>query len=1006
MSVLISDAAFCPNDLSRLLLSPAAEWSFQARIVNIAQSGSLIAQHTQYQLIIAALPKNSIDLDERYFSIWTRFKDLNRLWSQLSKVHQQLYLHGTFPPFAPPKLFGNAEAAVIAERIDATRRFLNFVLANEVLRKTRILHQFLEKVKEVPSQVDPTQPLTSTAATAQSASGTLGVVSSEQQEVGSEMERQYPTEGNTPSASNDPLTEGTSVTSSVLTMAEASAIRTLSASQSTSSSTPSCIFDFPDVPIESATISSVEAVHLEETSPILAERGSASRETNSFRADNTNGASNAQHWSIIERIVPRIFSSGGTTTQQRHTDRSQRHRESNFYSQLGASPLSGNVSRSSSSPRLVATSNSTTSSPIRHGMTNDNQQNDYLVQASQLISMAHKAESERTFELAFHCYKIAVNALLQGVQYERDSSRRDAVRKKTAKYLLRAEKLYRSYLSFDGSTVDLDSWLSNTLHDPNLIAFQSSNAALKSYRILGILPSASANRRVLLVEERNAAESGTKYVMKLLEKSTNACRQHTSTSACTTVPMHISNMVQLHKFFDTDNFIILLLEYVKHGTLWHFLEEYFEEYGQRIQSFMGAEPYESDIHCEEDHRKKTFPTVPVNTDKCEEVTAGPSTANDQPETRAKSNVYEGKHVRFSVGSEDDEPMDLADEPAFDQLLRKSSGKMSLDSFDSGTSCYDVSVVAGSNIACEENPSSSPFQSVLHDTVNVTAVDCFTLDEEAPALVNLSYRSATSSSNASRSYANAEEKNTQDAVRRAQNRLRKDKRWPRNEHLPESLIVHWTAQLVSAVCLLHSQGVIIRDLRPDNLLIDEEANLKLTYCSRWNDVDVRVDEDAINNCYAAPELLSVTQVVDEAADRWSIGAIMFELLCGQKLSGLCLHGLATAVTIPIPEYVDISFAARDLLSRLLLTNPLERLSDEDLRAHPFFNECDWRVYDGMMSGEDGVVELDNREIAEVRFKVQTTEAPSCEYRAPKSLAEPLSPHQLMAIAGEEGGVHAT
>lgn len=59
------------------------------------------------------------------------------------------------------------------------------------------------------------------------------------------------------------------------------------------------------------------------------------------------------------------------------------------------------------------------------------------------------------------------------------------------------------------------------------------------------------------------------------------------------------------------------------------------------------------------------------------------------------------------------------------------------------------------------------------------------------------------------YATAEEKSTQDAVRRARNRLRKDKRWPRDEHLPESLIVHWMAQLVSAVCLLHSQGVIIR-----------------------------------------------------------------------------------------------------------------------------------------------------------------------------------------------------
>lgn len=72
--------------------------------------------------------------------------------------------------------------------------------------------------------------------------------------------------------------------------------------------------------MQSATISSVEAVHLEAHSPILAEHGSASAETNSLRADNTSGTTNVQHSSIIERIIPRIFSSSGPTTQQRHTN--------------------------------------------------------------------------------------------------------------------------------------------------------------------------------------------------------------------------------------------------------------------------------------------------------------------------------------------------------------------------------------------------------------------------------------------------------------------------------------------------------------------------------------------------------------------------------------------------------------------------------------------------------------------------------------------------------------
>ena len=56
----------------------------------------------------------------------------------------QLYLRGIFPNFAPAKLIGAGEPSVIAERRHATEAFLNFVLDNEVLRKSVLLHQFLD----------------------------------------------------------------------------------------------------------------------------------------------------------------------------------------------------------------------------------------------------------------------------------------------------------------------------------------------------------------------------------------------------------------------------------------------------------------------------------------------------------------------------------------------------------------------------------------------------------------------------------------------------------------------------------------------------------------------------------------------------------------------------------------------------------------------------------------------------------------------------------------------
>ncbi|KHN79866.1 hypothetical protein Tcan_11763 [Toxocara canis] len=214
-----------------------------------------------------------------------------------------------------------------------------------------------------------------------------------------------------------------------------------------------------------------------------------------------------------------------------------------------------------------------------------------------------------------------------------------------------------------------------------------SNAALKSYRIVGILPSASAKHRVLLVEERNAG-SEMRYVMKLLEKSANVwCsrQQRTPASSCTIVPMHIANMVQLHKFFDIDNFIILLLEYVKHGTLWDFLEDYFEECGRKIRIFMETEIFKNDFRdCE--LRDKTTPSAKgghwderlaeVASYAPDEVTAGPSSVVNSTGLRTKPNAYEGRHVRFSVGGEGDEPMDLAGESTFDQLLGKVTIAMS------------------------------------------------------------------------------------------------------------------------------------------------------------------------------------------------------------------------------------------------------------------------------------------------------------------------------------------
>jgi hypothetical protein len=83
-------------------------------------------------------------LDAKYFTLWTRFKELHRLSSALSKLHQQLYLSGEFPQFSKPKLFGKNDSQTIAERCTTAEAFLNFSVSHEVLRRSKVLLDFFE----------------------------------------------------------------------------------------------------------------------------------------------------------------------------------------------------------------------------------------------------------------------------------------------------------------------------------------------------------------------------------------------------------------------------------------------------------------------------------------------------------------------------------------------------------------------------------------------------------------------------------------------------------------------------------------------------------------------------------------------------------------------------------------------------------------------------------------------------------------------------------------------
>ncbi|XP_064435035.1 maternal embryonic leucine zipper kinase isoform X4 [Mirounga angustirostris] len=91
------------------------------------------------------------------------------------------------------------------------------------------------------------------------------------------------------------------------------------------------------------------------------------------------------------------------------------------------------------------------------------------------------------------------------------------------------------------------------------------------------------------------------------------------------------------------------------------------------------------------------------------------------------------------------------------------------------------------------------------------------------------------------------------------------------------------QIVSAVAYVHSQGYAHRDLKPENLLFDEYHKVKLIdfgLCAKpKGNKDYHLQTCCGSLAYAAPELIQGKSYLGSEADVWSMGILLYVLMCG-------------------------------------------------------------------------------------------------------------------------------
>lgn len=188
-------------------------------------------------------------------------------------------------------------------------------------------------------------------------------------------------------------------------------------------------------------------------------------------------------------------------------------------------------------------------------------------------------------------------------------------------------------------------------------------------------------------------------------------------------------------------------------------------------------------------------------------------------------------------------------------------------------------------------------------------------------------------------------------------------------LPQSYLF----QILRGLDECHRRGIMHRDLKPQNLLVDREGNLKLADfgLARAFVLPLRAyTHEVITLWYRAPEILMGSKKYSPGVDMWSVGAIFAEMVTGRALwpadsevdelfrifrtLGTPSEAVWPGVT-SLPDWNDafpqwpskglqksvptLDATGLDLLSKMLQYDPARRITAKAAMEHPYFADLD-------------------------------------------------------------------
>ncbi|KAH8980894.1 kinase-like domain-containing protein [Lactarius akahatsu] len=176
------------------------------------------------------------------------------------------------------------------------------------------------------------------------------------------------------------------------------------------------------------------------------------------------------------------------------------------------------------------------------------------------------------------------------------------------------------------------------------------------------------------------------------------------------------------------------------------------------------------------------------------------------------------------------------------------------------------------------------------------------------------------------------------------------------NFPENVVRFWTAELASGLVYLHSKGIMHRDIKPDNILLDEKGHAALTDFN----IAIHYSRSRMHTSVAGSMAYMAPEVVDPQrrgyswqVDWWSLGVSAFELLWHKRpFDGNSAEKMRDSIINhpikkPSHRHGAVSSECTSAIWGLLERDPIRRLgcrtgtsSMDEFHSHSWFTSINW------------------------------------------------------------------